>query len=108
MKTGLIVILLIVLGAVLYIFRGKLWSKDHTKSNDHSNRSSDILRRCSICRTTLISKAEAVRTANFNDSDRTCNNCGTMLCFGCAAREGSRRGLTSTCICPKCGANLNA
>jgi hypothetical protein len=108
METGLLVILLIVLGVVLYIFRGKLGSKEYTKSNDHPNRSSDNLRRCSVCRTTLISKAEAVRTANFNDSDRTCNQCGTKLCFGCAAKEGSRRGFTNTCMCPKCGTNLNA
>jgi hypothetical protein len=108
MSTGLIVILLIVIGAVLYIFRGKLGSNDQAKSNDYTNRSSDNLRRCSICRTTLISKAKAVQTGNFNDSDRTCNKCGTTLCFGCAAREGSRRGLTNTCMCPKCGTNLNA
>ena len=65
-------------------------------------------RRCSVCHTILIPKAVAVQTGNLNKSDRTCYHCGTMLCFGCAEKEGfMRRGLTKTLICPKCGANLN-
>jgi uncharacterized paraquat-inducible protein A len=80
------------------------WGKTPTPITDDPDYA-----RCSVCNTVVISKAMAVQTGNFNDSDRTCYNCGTVLCFRCAANEGFRRnGSRNTLNCPKCGANLSA
>jgi hypothetical protein len=80
------------------------WKKTPTPITDGYDE-----RRCSVCNSIVISKVMAVQTGNFNQSDRTCYNCGTILCFSCAANEGYRRsGSGNTLNCPKCGANLNA
>jgi len=80
------------------------WGKTPTPITDDYDKAC-----CSVCNTVVISKAMAVQTGNFNESDRTCYNCGTVLCFGCAANEGFRRsGSRNTLNCPKCGANLDA
>jgi hypothetical protein len=80
------------------------WRKAPSADTDIDNE-----RRCTVCGNIVISKAMAVQTGNFNLSDRTCYNCGTVLCFGCASNEGLRRtGSRNSLVCPRCGANLKS
>jgi hypothetical protein len=97
-----------IIGVILSLISAAFTKKEIAVPIEIIIRSDTHAKHCSVCNVGLISKAEAVQTANFSSSDRTCHACGKPLCFGCAAREGARRGLSNTCICPNCGANLNA
>lgn len=87
--------------------RGEIPTAD--RIGERRARTRPMTSNCAHCGSTFYRPRSMRDKVDFDAMQRVrvgCSQCGTAVCFSCAATAADQRGKPMNCFCPKCGAEL--